>query len=133
MKKIMITGALGQIGTELVVKCRGLYGNDNVLATDIREPEAGSAIADGPFEILDVTDKNRMTEIVESFKPDTLMHMAALLSATAEKNPQFAWDLNMGGLLNALEDHPYLNPMQIVDFSQPLQIIVQPYALKYLV
>ncbi|PTE79603.1 NAD-dependent epimerase/dehydratase family protein [Staphylococcus cohnii] len=122
MKKIMITGALGQIGTELVVKCRGLYGNDNVLATDIREPEAGSAIADGPFEILDVTDKNRMTEIVESFKPDTLMHMAALLSATAEKNPQFAWDLNMGGLLNALEvareyDLQFFTPSSIGAFG----------------
>ena len=103
MKKIMITGALGQIGTELVVKCRALYGNDNVLATDIREPEANSAIANGPFEILDVTDKTRMYELVESFKPDTFMHMAALLSATAEKNPLFAWDLNMGGLMNALE------------------------------
>lgn len=99
----MITGALGQIGTELVVKCRALYGNDNVLATDIREPEANSAIANGPFEILDVTDKTRMYELVESFKPDTFMHMAALLSATAEKNPLFAWDLNMGGLMNALE------------------------------
>lgn len=99
----MITGALGQIGTELVVKCRALYGNDNVLATDIREPEADSAIANGPFEILDVTDKTRMYELVESFKPDTFMHMAALLSATAEKNPLFAWDLNMGGLMNALE------------------------------
>lgn len=103
MKKIMITGALGQIGTELVIKCRTLYGNDNVLATDIREPDVDSAIAQGPFEILDVTDKNHMTQIVESFKPDTFMHMAALLSATAEKKPQFAWDLNMGGLLNALE------------------------------
>ena len=103
MKKIMITGALGQIGTELVVKCRTLYGNDNVLATDIREPEEGSALKDGPFEILDVTDKARMDELVESFKPDTMMHMAALLSATAEKNPLFAWDLNMGGLMNALE------------------------------
>ncbi|MGD3156703.1 NAD-dependent epimerase/dehydratase family protein [Staphylococcus cohnii] len=122
MKKIMITGALGQIGTELVVKCRALYGNDNVLATDIREPETGSAIANGPFEILDVTDKNRMTEIVESFKPDTFMHMAALLSATAEKNPKFAWDLNMGGLLNALEvareyDLQFFTPSSIGAFG----------------
>lgn len=103
MKKIMITGALGQIGTELVVKCRMLYGNDNVLATDIKQPEADSAIVDGPFEILDVTDKARMFELVETFKPDTMMHMAALLSGVAEKNPLFAWDLNMGGLMNALE------------------------------
>lgn len=99
----MITGALGQIGTELVVKCRMLYGNDNVLATDIKQPEADSAIVDGPFEILDVTDRSRMFELVETFKPDTMMHMAALLSGVAEKNPLFAWDLNMGGLMNALE------------------------------
>ncbi|OEK58114.1 NAD-dependent epimerase/dehydratase family protein [Staphylococcus equorum] len=103
MKKIMITGALGQIGTELVVKCRMLYGNDNVLATDIKQPEADSAIVDGPFEILDVTNRARMFELVETFKPDTMMHMAALLSGVAEKNPLFAWDLNMGGLMNALE------------------------------
>lgn len=103
MKKIMITGALGQIGTELVMKCRMLYGNDNVLATDIKQPEADSAIVDGPFEILDVTDRARMFELVETFKPDTMMHMAALLSGVAEKNPLFAWDLNMGGLMNALE------------------------------
>lgn len=103
MKKIMITGALGQIGTELVVKCRMLYGNDNVLATDIKQPEADSAIVDGPFEILDVTDRSRMFELVETFKPDTMMHMAALLSGVAEKKPLFAWDLNMGGLMNALE------------------------------
>ncbi|MDW5472543.1 NAD-dependent epimerase/dehydratase family protein [Staphylococcus equorum] len=103
MKKIMITGALGQIGTELVVKCRMLYGNDNVLATDIKQPETDSAIVDGPFEILDVTDRARMFELVETFKPDTMMHMAALLSGVAEKNPLFAWDLNMGGLMNALE------------------------------
>lgn len=99
----MITGALGQIGTELVVKCRMLYGNDNVLATDIKQPEADSAIVDGPFEILDVTDRARMFELVETFKPDTMMHMAALLSGVAEKKPLFAWDLNMGGLMNALE------------------------------
>lgn len=103
MKKIIITGALGQIGTELVVACRARYGNDNVLATDIRQPEAGSPVLDGPFEILDVTDQIRMFELVEQFGADTFMHMAALLSATAEKNPMLAWNLNMGGLLNALE------------------------------
>lgn len=103
MERIMITGALGQIGTELVLKCREIYGTDNVLATDIREPDADSPIKDGPFEILDVTDIERMNEIVTQYKPDTLMHMAALLSATAEKNPLLAWNINMGGLVNALE------------------------------
>lgn len=99
----MITGALGQIGTELVVKCREIYGTDNVLATDIREPEVDSPVQNGPFEILDVTDRDRMFELVRDFEADSLMHMAALLSATAEKNPILAWDLNMGGLMNALE------------------------------
>ncbi|MBW0762889.1 L-threonine 3-dehydrogenase [Mammaliicoccus lentus] len=103
MKKVIITGALGQIGTELVIKLREKFGNDQVLATDIKRPESDSVILNGPFEILDVTDKDRLFEIVETFKADTIMHMAALLSATAEKNPLFAWNLNMGGLVNALE------------------------------
>lgn len=103
MERIVITGALGQIGTELVLKCREIYGNDNVLATDIREPEEDSPVNNGPFEVLDVTNREAMMAIVENFKADTLMHMAALLSATAEKNPLLAWDLNMGGLMNALE------------------------------
>lgn len=103
MKKVIITGALGQIGTELVIKLREKFGNDQVLATDIKRPESDSVILNGPFEILDVTDKDRLFELVESFKADTIMHMAALLSATAEKNPLFAWNLNMGGLVNALE------------------------------
>lgn len=103
MKRIMITGALGQIGTELTLKLREIYGIDNVLATDLRRPEEGSAILEGPFEEIDVMNLERMNEVADSFKPDTIMHMAALLSATAEKNPVFAWNLNMGGLLNALE------------------------------
>lgn len=103
MKKVIITGALGQIGTELVIKLREKFGNDQVLATDIKRPESDSVILNGPFEILDVADKDRLFELVETFKADTIMHMAALLSATAEKNPLFAWNLNMGGLVNALE------------------------------
>lgn len=103
MKRIVITGALGQIGTELVLKCRQLYGKNNVLATDIRELEPHSLISDSPFELLDVTDRDAMMAVVKDFKADTLMHMAALLSVTAEKNPLQAWDLNMGGLMNALE------------------------------
>lgn len=122
MKKIMITGALGQIGTELVLKLREKYGNENVLATDIREPEADNVINNGPFEILDVTDKDKLFELVKTFKADTLMHMAALLSATAEKNPLFAWNLNMGGLVNALEvarefDLQFFTPSSIGAFG----------------
>src|SRR5690625_2054132 len=102
MERIIITGALGQIGTELTLKLRERYGEENVLPTDINEPEEGQ-LKGKPFEILDVRDKDRLEEIARDFKPDTIMHMAALLSATCEKNPQLAWDINMGGLVNALE------------------------------
>lgn len=99
MERIMITGALGQIGSELTGKLRGIYGADNVLATDIRPSEDTS----GPFEILDVTDAQKMHDLAKDFGADTMMHMAALLSATAEEKPLLAWNLNMGGLVNALE------------------------------
>ncbi|TWT03463.1 L-threonine 3-dehydrogenase [Planomicrobium sp. CPCC 101079] len=99
MKRIMITGALGQIGSELVGKLQGIYGVDNVLATDIRP----ASLENGPFQLLDVTDAQRMYDLAKDFKADTMMHMAALLSATAEEKPLLAWNLNMGGLVNALE------------------------------
>lgn len=108
MKKIMVTGALGQIGSELITKLRAEYGADNVLATDIRE-ESSEVTKGGPFQILDVTDGEKMHQIAKSFGADTIMHMAALLSATAEAKPLFAWNLNMGGLMNALETARDLN------------------------
>lgn len=108
MKKILITGALGQIGSELTGKLREIYGQDNVIATDIRKTDS-EAVVNGPFEILDVMDANAMGEIAKKYQVDTIMHMAALLSATAEAKPQFAWNLNMGGLMNALETARELN------------------------
>lgn len=102
MKRILITGALGQIGIELTMKLREIYGEENVLPTDIKEP-THEALVGKPFEVLDVLDKEKMTQIVKDFEPDTIMHMAALLSATAEQKPHLAWDINMNGLLNALE------------------------------
>lgn len=103
MKKILITGALGQIGTELVGKLRSIYGNSQVIATDIRFDPLNAACIGGPFEILDVTKPEMMTEVYEKHQPDTIMHLAALLSAVAEAKPQLAWKINMGGLVNALE------------------------------
>ncbi|WP_163100293.1 L-threonine 3-dehydrogenase [Peribacillus alkalitolerans] len=108
MKRILITGALGQIGSELTLKLRDIYGTDNVIATDIRKTDTEAAQS-GPFEILDVTDGNLMVELAKKYNADTIIHMAALLSATAEAKPVFAWNLNMGGLMNALETAREIN------------------------
>lgn len=102
MKRILITGALGQIGSELTLKLRGIYGADQVIATDIKKNDSEAAQS-GPFETVDVTDLKQMMEAAQKYNVDTILHLAALLSATAEAKPAFAWNLNMGGLMNALE------------------------------
>ena len=103
MKKILVTGALGQIGSELVMEMRKVYGSDNVIATDLRRIESSPVVTSGPFEILDVTNHKAMLQIAKQYEVDTLIHLAALLSATAEAKPLAAWNINMGGLMNALE------------------------------
>lgn len=102
VKKILITGALGQIGSELTTRMREIYGTNNVVATDIRD-NGSQLVKEGPFELLDVQDANKMFEIAKNYEVDTVVHLAALLSATAEAKPLVAWNLNMGGLVNALE------------------------------
>ncbi|WP_027965136.1 L-threonine 3-dehydrogenase [Halalkalibacillus halophilus] len=121
MKKILITGALGQIGSELTTKLREIYGTDNVVATDIREADS-PVVTGGPFEILDVTDYEKMLMIAKKYQVDTVIHLAALLSAKAENNPQLAWNLNMNGLMNALEvarelDTKFFTPSSIGAFG----------------
>lgn len=103
MKRVLITGALGQIGSELTHFLRKELGVENVLATDLRFNENHCLCKEKNFEVLDVMDEVAFKKIIENFKPTTLIHLAALLSATAEAKPLFAWDLNMKGLLNALE------------------------------
>jgi nucleoside-diphosphate-sugar epimerase len=102
MKRILITGALGQLGSELTVRLRGAYGAAHVIATDIRKNDSDAALG-GPFEVLDVTNLKAMIEIAKKYQVDTIIHLAALLSAAAEAKPISAWNLNLGGLLNALE------------------------------
>ena len=103
MKKILVTGALGQIGSELVMHMRNIYGNDNVIATDIRRIDGNPAVESGPFEVLDVLNAKKMAEVAKKHEVDTIVHLAALLSAVAEAKPVLAWEINMGGLFNALE------------------------------
>ncbi|NTU51237.1 MAG: NAD-dependent epimerase/dehydratase family protein, partial [Candidatus Aminicenantes bacterium] len=92
----------GQIGSELAEALRRKYGRDNVLVTDLVRPPAALAEA-GPFELADVTDRAALDGLVARFGADTVYHLAALLSATGEKNPQKAWNVNMNGLHNVLE------------------------------
>ena len=99
--KILVTGALGQIGSELVPALRERYGAEQVVASDVRMPRRGGP--DGPFEFVDCTNQRQIQEVVGREGIGTIYHLAALLSATAEERPQIAWDINMGGLYRVLE------------------------------
>lgn len=101
MKKAIVIGASGQIGTELVVELRKRFGNDNIIASDLGTT-IKEALKDGPYEQLDVMDAARLRQIIVSNEVQEVYLLAALLSATAEKNPDFAWKLNMEGLFNVL-------------------------------
>jgi len=100
-KKILIIGACGQIGTELTSKLKEIYGVDNVIASDIRKLN-NDVVNNGIFEVINALDFNQIEHIVEKYKVEEVYLMAALLSATAEKNPAFAWDLNMNSLFHVL-------------------------------
>jgi len=102
MRRILVTGALGQIGAELVVALRERRGADQVIASDIRMP-AGPTDSDGPFEYVDITVRRMIDEAVHKHDVGTIYHLASLLSATAEEKPHVAWDVNMGGLYRVLE------------------------------
>ncbi|MDX1363609.1 NAD-dependent epimerase/dehydratase family protein [Arenibacter latericius] len=100
-KSILIIGACGQIGTELTLALRERYGNDQVIASDIREGNQ-SLMESGPFEILDATDYKAVENVVMHYEIEEVYLMAAMLSATAEKFPMRAWDLNMNSLFHVL-------------------------------
>ncbi len=102
MKKILILGCSGQIGSELTIELRKRYGNENVIASDIKEAKA-EIMENGPFEIIDITDRARLTEIVKKYDIDQITNLAAILSAVGEEKPMLAWDINMNGVLNVFE------------------------------
>jgi nucleoside-diphosphate-sugar epimerase len=101
MKKSLVIGASGQIGSELVTSLRQIQGAENVIAADIRK--ADHYEIDGPFENLDILEEGRVREIIRQYDIDEVYHLVAVLSAKGEDNPMFAWNLNMNSLLEMLE------------------------------
>ncbi len=99
INRILITGAMGQIGSELTADLQKTYGIKNVVATDIREPNEAYK---GSYEKLDVLDQDRMRQLIKTYDIDTVYHLAAILSATGEKRPELAWDINIHGFCNLL-------------------------------
>ncbi|MBP2026233.1 nucleoside-diphosphate-sugar epimerase [Acetoanaerobium pronyense] len=103
MRKILITGSLGQIGTELTMYLREQYGNDNVIASGLRKEGPDYIFESGPFEIVDILNAQQVADACEKHNVNTVINLAALLSAVAEGNPQLAYNINMNGLFNILE------------------------------
>lgn len=104
MTKILVTGALGQIGSELTEKLRDIYGNKNVIASSRRKKEGHEELIEsGPFEVLNINDGEKLSNIVKKYKVDRIVNLAAILSAVGEENPLACWDVNMNGLVNVLE------------------------------
>ena len=103
MKKILVTGAVGQIGSELSMSLRERYGNDNVVAGGRKTKPSEKLLNSGPFEIVDCVDAQEIANVVKKHDIDTIYHLAAILSAVAEANPVLAWNVNINGLYNVLE------------------------------
>ena len=100
-QRILVIGAGGQLGSELTQGLWNLHGKENVIATDVKDPEG--VLAQGNFEILDVLQQKQLFELIRKNQFTQIYHLAAILSATGEKNPKFAWHLNMDGLINVLD------------------------------
>ena len=103
MKRILVTGATGQIGSELTIELRKKYGGDNVIAAGHRRKPSEKLVNSGPFEYIDVTDRESVEKLVKKYDINIIYHLAAVLSAIGEEKPQIAWKVNMNGLYNILE------------------------------
>ncbi|NLF08199.1 MAG: L-threonine 3-dehydrogenase [Pirellulaceae bacterium] len=103
MKRVLVTGAVGQIGSELTMALREKLGGDNVVAGGRKTQPSPELRDSGPFEVVDCTDAQALAAAVKKYEIDTIYHLAAILSAIAEANPPLAWKVNIDGLYNVLE------------------------------
>ena len=103
MKKILVTGSVGQIGSELTMVLREKYGNDNVVACGRKTKPSEKLLNSGPFEYIDITDRETVEKVVKKYDIDTIYNMAAILSAVGEEKPLLCWNVNINGLYNILE------------------------------
>jgi nucleoside-diphosphate-sugar epimerase len=114
MRRILVTGAAGQIGSELTISLREKYGADNVLATDINPKPSADLLDTGPYELLSILDPDSLAHIAYRYDIDAVYHLAAILSATAEGNPDFAWNVNINGLKNVLDIARQKNMVRVI-------------------
>ncbi len=117
IKRILVTGSTGQIGSELTLELRRSYGNEQVVACGHSAEPQEELAESGPFEWLDVTDREAIRDLCRRYEIDTIVNMAALLSAEGEQNPLVAWNVNVGGLLNCLEVARELGLVQVLSPS----------------
>jgi len=103
MKRILVTGAVGQIGSELTMTLRERYGKDNVLATGRKTKPSETLLDSGAFEFIDICKRETVEKVVDEYDIDTIYNMAAILSATGEERPLLCWDVNINGMKNILE------------------------------
>ncbi|MFH0864942.1 MAG: NAD-dependent epimerase/dehydratase family protein, partial [Bacteroidota bacterium] len=114
MKKILIVGALGQIGSELTMELRKLYGGENVIASDKKDSPSEKLRNSGPFEIIDIIERDSIIQLIKKYNINIIIDLAAILSATGEKNPMLAWNVNINGLINVLEIAREYNMQQVL-------------------
>ena len=114
IEKIIVTGSVGQIGSELTLALRKKYGADNVVACGRKTKPSENLLNSGPFEWLDVSDAAKLAEVCKKHNIDTIVNMAAILSATGENNPVLCWNVNINGLINCLEVAREMDMTQVV-------------------
>lgn len=103
MEKILVVGAAGQIGSELILSLRNAYGNDNVIGSGRKTAPSEAVLKTGPFEFFNAVNKEDLHAVCKKHNVNIIINMAAILSATGEKDPKLAWDVNMNGLMNVLD------------------------------